>query len=363
MPHKRRLVANSLREMIASLSVGDRLPSVPELERHFSVAKSTIEAAVGELQAEGLLVRRQGSGTFVAQTGGPAANRRVKSGRIVITSVGTPPTSNIFGSMTAALEVELRRHGYESVLVLDDDPAMRLSRVKEQWEADDIAGYIHIGSLSIQEYPPVPGVIIGEVPEGARVHQVVVDNYGAGRRVGEYLMRLGHRRVAFIATPGLIPAVPRFEGLCDALCESGANIADIRQVTVPWGVGVSDVPHLDAALEQLLAGPNAPTAFFFGNDQIALPGLQALLAWGHRVPQEISVVSFDDTPGLAEYTRPALTSMRMPVLSLAALAVQSLHQELSAPGSAIRSLRIQAELIVRDSTGPVGPSQPPGDGK
>ena len=200
--HKRRRIAGSLREMIATLSVGDRLPSVPELERHFGVAKSTVEAAVGELQAEGLIVRRQGAGTFVAKSVKDASALRPRVGRIALIAAPYSTSLNIFGSMAVALEAEMRRSGHDSLLIIEADAALRLARAKERWDAGEIDGYINIGSLMEVAFPEMPGVVIGEVPPGSRVHQVAVDSVGGGRRVGEYLWGLGHRRIAL--SPGTV---------------------------------------------------------------------------------------------------------------------------------------------------------------
>src|SRR5690242_2637239 len=101
--HKRRRVASSLRDMIATLAVGDRLPSVPELERHFGVAKSTVEAAVGELQAEGLIVRRQGSGTFVARLVSRERAVRPRVGRIAMTSIPLAAPFEVYGEIFGAM--------------------------------------------------------------------------------------------------------------------------------------------------------------------------------------------------------------------------------------------------------------------
>lgn len=350
--HKRRRIVGSLREMIASLSVGDRLPSVPELGKHFGVARSTIEAAVGELQAEGLIQRRQGSGTFVARTisEDPPTRRRV--GKIGVACLGYPSLMDIFGNMAMALEAELRRMGYDPIPILELDAAQRMKRVAERWTAEEIDGYINIGSLVCDGIPDIPGVVIGEVPEGAPVHQVVVDNYDGGYHVGEYLWQLGHRRVAFAARASLTPGVLRFKGLQDALWERGAERQYPISLAIPWmGSGSADLTSLDTILGNLLSGPNSPTAIFFGNDEVASFGLQSLVSLGYRIPQDISVVSFDDVPGLASHTRPPLTCMRMPARTLAGLAAQTLEEAILNPGGNFRRIRIPAELIIRDSTG------------
>ena len=161
--HKRRRIATSLRELIASLEVGDRLPSGPELVRHFGVARSTIEAAVSELAAEGLIVRRQGAGTFVAKMVPSEATRRTHVNRIAIVSAHLSPTREIFGAMAAGLEAQIRNNGYEPALILEADIVARFVRVQERWEAGEFDGYIHIGSLPDVPLPLIPGVVMGEV--------------------------------------------------------------------------------------------------------------------------------------------------------------------------------------------------------
>jgi LacI family transcriptional regulator len=354
--------------MLANMKAGDRLPSVTDLEKHFGAAKATVVAAVAELQAEGLIVCRQGSGTFVLQTGVAGAERQTatarhpRAGRILMTS-GPIGSSDIFSAMAATLEAEMRGLGYDPVLHFERAAEMRLAYAQKRWEEGAVDGFIHIGSLTQNVTFPtgVPGVVVGELREESAaevpVHQVVVDNVGGGRLIGEYLWGLGHRRIALIAKHNLYPAALRFEGLSQAIVECGGKREDASLVLIDWNNSAhSDIPTLDTGLRSLLESENPPTALFFGNDLIAFPAMLTLLTWGYRIPQDISVVSFDDTPGMASHTRPALTGIRMPTLALGALAVQTLHQSIEEPSHSFRRLRLPAELIVRESAAPPTPA-------
>lgn len=351
---KSRRLADDLRKMIAGMQASERFPSVAELEKQYQVSTSTVEVAVNTLQAEGLLVRRRGSGTFVADTAKmPKAHRR--TGHLVITTIGSGGVINIFSAMAQALEAEMRRAGYDPVLLFDNHPQTRLIQAQQRWEAGSVDGYVHVGSLDEKvAFPPVPGVVIGEVAEGAPVHQVVVDNFGAGRRAGEYLWDLGHRHIAFITTESMLSGIPRLRGLQSLIMERGGSESSVELLPVPSGLEQSFVVRIENVLKTLLnrSSGQIPTALFFANDQVAFPSLQILLSWGVRIPQDLSVISFDDTPGLASQTRPALTSLRMPTLGLAALAMQTLHQAITEPGLPFRHLRLPAELIIRESSGP-----------
>jgi LacI family transcriptional regulator len=242
-------------------------------------------------------------------------------------------------------------------MLIEGSPEQRLVQVKARCAAGSADGYVHLGSIGGDlTFPAVPGVVLGEMPEGASVHQVVVDSYGAGRTAGAYLWDMGHRRVAFLAVKGLIPAAARFQGLAAVLRERAGEHGESATALESYvALEKSDSPALEAELRRLLDLPAPPTAFFFGNDHTAFSALQTLLAWGVRVPGDVSLVSFDDTPGLASQTRPALTALRMPILSLASLTVQTLHQAIQEPDLPFRRLHLPAELILRESSGP-----PPG---
>jgi DNA-binding LacI/PurR family transcriptional regulator len=362
---KRRQLADNLRKMVGEMRARERFPSVAELEKHYHVSTSTVEAAISDLQAEGLIVRRRGSGTFVAEATVPSPpaspqGTRPRTGHLVITTIGSGGVVNIFTAMAWALEAEMRRAGFDPILLFDNNIQTRLNLAQQRWESGNIDGYVHIGSVDDSViFPDVPGVVIGEAPEGARVHQVVVDNFGGGRRAGEHLWELGHRKITFLTTEKMLSAPPRFAGLQSVLRERGGGEERVDQVSIASGRESGFVTRAEAALETILnRGDETPTALFFANDQVAFSALQILLSWGIRVPQDLSVISFDDTPGLASQTRPALTSLRMPTLGLGALAVQALNDTVQQPGLPFRRLRLPAELIIRESSGPPRPTDP-----
>ena len=269
--HKRRQLADSLRKMVGGMRASDRFPSVAELEKHYRVSTSTVEAAVSELQAEGLIVRRRGSGTFVADAAIPIpffpAAPRPRTGHLVITSIGSGGVVNIFSAMAWALEAEMRRAGYDPILLFDNSAAARLAQAQKRWEAGSVDGYVHLGSLDGSVvFPPVPGVVVGEVPDEAQVHQVVVDNVGGGRRAGEYLWDLGHRRITLVSLKAMISARPRFEGLRSAVLDRGGDGSMVEMVEVPSGTEQTNTSRIENTLKALLSrGAEAPTALFFAN--------------------------------------------------------------------------------------------------
>jgi LacI family transcriptional regulator len=193
---------------------------------------------------------------------------------------------------------------------------------------------------------PVVTVAMGKLYENAL--NVRIDDFTAAREMTNYLIELGHCRIAHIkGHPQQIASAERERGFLAAVSAAGLNPADIavEQGYFTFRSG------LDAA-ESLLDRPNRPTAIFASNDDMAA-------AVAHRrgldVPKDLSVVGFDDTAP-ATTVWPELTTIRQPVAAMAAAALDLLLSELRskrhglAPVAAERVL--EHELVIRESSGP-----------
>jgi DNA-binding LacI/PurR family transcriptional regulator len=231
-----------------------------------------------------------------------------------------------------------------------------LDRASELWRDGKIDGFIHVGSTDWKRFPELPGVIIGEVPENADVHQVVVDNFGAGVRAAEYLTSLGHRRLAFLTTPGFFAGRPRSAGFAEGASGVGASVTE---VVVPWPGPApwQDRERLERVLRDLLQADAPHTAFFACHDFLAVALLNAFSSMGIKAPEEVSVVGFDDLPLIASHHHPPLTTIRMPCPALAGLAVQTLQESVHFPALPKRRLRLPGDIVVRESAGPC-PARP-----
>ena len=192
----------------------------------------------------------------------------------------------------------------------------------------------------------IPLVVVDPVnsppPELASVGAT---NWAGGLAATEHLVTLGHRRVGAISGPG------------DYLC-SRARIDGYRSALERAGVGFDPalVRHGDFQHEggfarggELLDLASAPTAIFAGSDQQAFGVYEAARQRGLRVPQDLSVVGFDDLP-VARWVSPPLTTVRQPLAEMGRVAAQVLGELIE--GRPLRSSRVElsTELIVREST-------------
>jgi DNA-binding LacI/PurR family transcriptional regulator len=192
----------------------------------------------------------------------------------------------------------------------------------------------------------VPVVLVDPVGDfDADVPSIGSGNWGGGIAATRHLIELGHRRIAAVTGPmRYLCSQARLAGYRAALERAGlAFDAEL--------VAHGDFHHasgLAAALE-LLDLPDRPTAVFAGNDEQAAGVYAAAQQRGLRIPEDISVVGFDDVP-MARWLVPALTTVRQPIAELAARAVRTLLGDRAEPREG--RIELPTSLVVRNSTGP-----------
>ncbi len=192
-----------------------------------------------------------------------------------------------------------------------------------------------------------PLVFVDAGPDLPNIRVVKV-NYGEGIRQGvQHLAALGHRSIAFISGPlRLRSAVARRDAFLKSMAELGLTAPAEHIVegdhTMEGGM---------AAMERLIALAELPTAVLCSNDMTAIGVLHALYKTTHTVPQDISVVGFDDIH-LAQFMLPPLTTVQMSCKDLAEAAVEALRAgiEREHPRAAKKEWHISTRLVVRQST-------------
>jgi LacI family transcriptional regulator len=190
----------------------------------------------------------------------------------------------------------------------------------------------------------LPYVLIGRSPTNNKVNFIDVDNYGGARKAVRHLLGLGHRRIAHISGPrNLIAGLDRYQGYLSALYEGGF-------FPDPTLVVEGDFTDLSgyAAVQRLL--PYHPDAIFAASDALATAALRALIESGVRVPQDMSLVGFDDIPSSSR-TIPPLTTIRQPIQRMGSLAAETLIDIIEHPAIQPRQVVLPTELIVRGSCG------------
>lgn len=247
----------------------------------------------------------------------------------------------------------LNKHRYRLVL---QQVSMRSVDYRALTAEDDVDAVIlinphhHDEALELLLGCAFPTVVIGTSSAGP-VSEVDVDNRAAAREAVEHLVGLGHRRIGFISHAPLdFPAASeRRRGYLDAVRTAGMQGVD-RSLYEAIGDFSEESGYRRA--EELLARDPRPTALFAGNDVIAYGAMQAAKDAGLRIPDDLSIVGFDDDY-LSRFTNPPLTTVAVPAASLGAeaarLAVATVsHPRAQEPGRLVLS----HHLAIRGSSGP-----------
>lgn len=266
-----------------------------------------------------------------------------------------PWYSGLMGATVAELCRTLNGWDFHPSLYVDEDEVRACERVREL-NAQGIAdAAVMLGTRNVPEAVAVgniPCVVIGEVPEDTSVWSVCAHNPHGGQLVGEYLWRLGHRRVGVVLMANRLYSAKRLDGLRSVWERNGRSLPE------EWVFPLRDQQDLREALpsflQQIEEREGAPlTALFCAGDVLAAVTVKTLTERGWRIPEDISVVGFDDAPLLAECLHPPLTTVRMPFVQLGHLAAQLLRERMEQPTAPPRRLFLPGELVVRRSAAPV----------
>jgi LacI family transcriptional regulator, repressor for deo operon, udp, cdd, tsx, nupC, and nupG len=275
-----------------------------------------------------------------------ARTLRTARTRLVIALV--PDIANpFFSEVIRGMEQVAHRNGY-SVLLGDTQDSLE----REQAYADMIPARQADGMITLLPHVPrLPPqwrthlVNACEYVKDKNVTSVYVDNVQAASTAVNHLITLGHRDIAFISGPAARPiCADRQRGYEQALREAGlpVNPALIVSGDFSFEAGARGV-------ETLLASKQKFTALFCCNDEMAIAAMLTLSLHGRRVPEEVSVVGFDDIR-LARYCNPPLTTIAQPKNQLGGEAMTLLIETLNGGDPSPRKRILSTELVIRKST-------------
>jgi LacI family repressor for deo operon, udp, cdd, tsx, nupC, and nupG len=179
---------------------------------------------------------------------------------------------------------------------------------------------------------------------GLRVPNVRIDNVAAAAAATVHLVRLGHRSIAIVTGPPGNPVVKdRVRGYRQQMQRAGLPVLAEHQV-----IGDFSLESGYRGMQQLLALSRKPTAVFCANDEMAMGAIRAVKESGRRVPEEISIVGFDDLR-FAEYVDPPLTTVRQARHEIGETAMRLMLEVFAGRGGA-KTVVLPHQLVVRGST-------------
>jgi DNA-binding LacI/PurR family transcriptional regulator len=355
---KHQQLTQILQEAIVSGSwgEGDRFPSQNALARQYGVSVPTVREALSALRHQGLIVQIQGKGTFVARK--PARPESAYTVGLVTCDLSRA----YYGELASAIDDACRARNLHLHIGLHDRSVEDKRASYRRMRRENLDGIL-LGPISDEDElrfilngEPVPDnlVIIGNVGP-VQAHSVTVDLADGVISAVEHLYGLGHRRIAMITPDELRLRWTRLYGFEQAARRFGIE---------PVGYAAEDGDVLNFAeggknVIAALFGSDAPeatrpTALLMHNDMSALGAIRQLLMMGLRVPEDVSVVGFDDVE-MAQYGAVALTTLGDTIRPLAEEAVSLLADVLAARGRPVDRFHqkvLSPRLIIRQSTCP-----------
>lgn len=274
--------------------------------------------------------------------------------RALVTGRGT--TIGVFASSTTLYGYAGTLEGIEQaarllgltpmITVLDQQARDEVARSVSQVLTQPLAGVIalthdDIGVLALDRIPAwVSSVGVGGGGSATRPHAVLDSRSGAAEAT-RHLLELGHRTVHHLAIPVDKDVSRRAEGWSETLRAAGRE--------VPVAIGASWRPRSGYEAGRRLGQRADVTAILAGNDELAVGLIRGLYESGRRVPEDVSVIGFDDQP-FTEFLRPALTTVRQDFPELGRTAVALLQEQFDLQNSPRHGAILATRLVVREST-------------
>lgn len=351
-------VKQQLWKDIQSGRYGERLPSEPDLAKVYGISRMTLRRAIGELAHEGFLSSRRGLGTFVCGHGSPPIRTR-SIGFVLDARINERTDDPYYSMVFQSLVTECAKDGYTVTVgrtvwdLVPESPAE--GRAARRFADGIIAAGFDSRSIKPLARMRLPLVLIDSVPLRGR-WSVMPDHLGGATAAVEFLLDLGHRRIGHISGPVTINAGrERMEAWQTSMEKRGVKPR-------PDWLVEGNFSYQDGyqGMARLLAAKEPPTAVFCANDRMALGALRWLHERGIRVPDEVSVVGFDDIE-VCEHSHPRLTTINIPRGELAAVAARHLLELLDGEAGIVHPhhhpdkpalTRIPTRLVVRESAAP-----------
>jgi len=249
----------------------------------------------------------------------------------------------------SGIEEFLRKNNYFFLTVIHRHDPKLLQTYAQMLLTRGVEGFITTDT-SIMERLALPTVAVAGHERVDGVTNIVLDHKRAARLALEHLRDLGHEQIAFIRGQTISSdSAVRWNAICLVAQQLGIRIRPELTIQLE---GIDSTPAIGYPFaKELLARKHPFTALFAYNDISAIGSIWAFHEAGLRVPEDISVVGFDDIPGAA-YANPGLTTVRQPLVKMGQIAAQTVVDQIEGRGEYMPEIAIEPEFVIRQSTGP-----------
>jgi DNA-binding LacI/PurR family transcriptional regulator len=349
-------IKNILMEEIAKLNCNDQLPSRSQLCKKLDTAKATLDKAINELVAEGLLISRNGSGTYVAgnETSTIATDKtsNMSSWGLIVRDV----RESFFAEIVRGVEDVAQSYGINIILCNSDYDIDKQEQYIKRLSHSGVSGIIIVPVASgdtDNDYRlykqltelKMPVVFCGRNALGNAPVVTSNDFYGSYIAT-KHLLEKGYRHVAYISNIKYRTSVDRCQGYMTALLENGIKVSHkiivIEEHFQPQPFGYK-------AMKQILASGQIVDAVFCLYDKVVQGVYQAITETGLVVSDDIGVVGYDNSD-ICEKLTPAVTTVDYKSMEMGTKIAEVLYKQINKEDlSDFQFYVIQPDLVIRDS--------------
>jgi GntR family transcriptional regulator of arabinose operon len=337
------------------LKPNEQMPSENEIAEQFQMSRQTVRQTFGELEQDGWLFRVQGKGTFVSNPQSQKA-QDIQTIGVVTTYI----SDYIFPHIVRGAEAALRDKGYRLVLSSTDNDKQKEKECLISMMSQPLSGLIIEPTKSAEgnpnlsyylslDYQKIPYIMINERYPEMDCAYVRIDDENGGFLATEHLIQLGHQRIAGFFKTDDLQGVNRLKGFIRA--HHQYQIPLLPEMVIGYSTEEKQIKTYETAMHLLGQAENRPTALVCYNDGLAVNLLEVIRKLGLSVPDDLSMVGFDDS-ALATATEVKLTTLTHPKTEMgvaaAVLLIAMIEQKITDHSSMHRIFT--PELIIRTST-------------
>lgn len=329
--------------------------TINDIARITNVSKSTISRVINESGPVALETRQKVRDAIEALNYEPnevarsLSLKRTRTVGVIVQDIRNP----YYAYACWHAERFFRKYDYKIIISnADNDPGVEES-VLNAMKYRGVEGVLCVGVqegtsslINFMTRSEVPLVLVDREIKGYDVARVILDNVYGGQLVADYLFSLGHTRIAFLTSSFTEAERLRLDGFLQAFANRNLDIAEkhiISQSEEMWHRG--ECPELI----KLLRNGNPPTAIFASNDYKAFQLLNILKKSNIHVPEDISLVGYDDVEA-ASYVSPALTTVHQPIDKMIDLGAQMLMRFINGDSVNEKEKIMKPWLVEREST-------------
>ena len=353
---------------------GEAILSERKLAEKYNIGYMTVRRAVDDLVEMGLLYRMPRKGTFVNERSVVKKDGNAADNSNMVAIIMSDLQNQFSNRILEGVERKARQHGYQ-LLVYNSELDVTL-------EAAHLNSVIDAGVAGVilsPCFPPVnmelaeklkndkvPLVLIDKYFEELKTDFVTCDNFDAAYRAVKYLISMGHKKIAHITSHSSLRNISsikmRYEGYLKALKEAGLEVVpeyvqELDEVSVHTEIRNINLNYLGyEPMKKLLNLPGPPTAVFMLFDLLAVGAYRAIKSEGLSVPEDISIIGFDNVD-FSCYMEVPLTTMAQPIQEIGETAVNVLIERMLKPEKETQEIRLKTQMITRNSCGIYRPAE------